>query len=241
MTLTPKRSLQPFQRDPQMHLALPPQHDVVGARVVDHGQRGIFLVEPQQRLAELDVVLAVGRRERHRQHRRRRLDVTSAFGAVLPLDSVSPVLMVSSLPSATVSPASAEARLVSWAPFTARMPDTRPVSPDEDCSVAPSSRWPASTPRQRQLAAVLQMHGLEHIGRARPWPTARRDAWRSRRRRAIHGAAPSSGAARRSRAPPSRAAPGRSGPRAIRGRDRRTPRRAAAAMSSSNCSISASS
>ena len=57
-----------------MHLALPPQHDVVGLRVVDHGQRGIFLVQPQQGLAELDVVLAVGGRERDRQHRRRRLD-----------------------------------------------------------------------------------------------------------------------------------------------------------------------
>ena len=90
--------------------------------------------------------------------------VTSAFGAVLPLDSVSPVLTASSLPSATVSPASAEARLVSWAQFTAEMPDTRPLSPDEDCSVAPSSRRPASSARQRQLAAVLQMHGLEHIG-----------------------------------------------------------------------------
>ena len=71
--------------------------------------------------------------------------LTSAGGAVLPLDSVSPVLMVSSLPSATVSPASAEARLLSWPPFTAEIPDTRPASPDEDCSVAPSSRWPASS------------------------------------------------------------------------------------------------
>jgi len=70
--------------------------------------------------------------------------VTRAFGAVLPLDSVSPVLMVSSLPSATVSPASAEARLVSWAQLTFEMPDTRPLSPDEDCSVAPSSRCPES-------------------------------------------------------------------------------------------------
>ena len=56
-----------------MHLALSPQHDVVGALVLDHGQRGILLVEPQQRLAELDVVLAVGGRNRKRQHRRRRL------------------------------------------------------------------------------------------------------------------------------------------------------------------------
>jgi len=57
-----------------MHLALPPQHDVVGLGVVDHRQRGIFLVQPQQRLAEFDVVLAVRCRKRHRQHRRRRLN-----------------------------------------------------------------------------------------------------------------------------------------------------------------------
>ena len=69
---------------------------------------------------------------------------TSAGGAVLPLDSVSPVLKASSLPSATASPASAEGRLVSWAQVTADIPDNRAVSPDEDCSVAPSSRRPAS-------------------------------------------------------------------------------------------------
>jgi hypothetical protein len=61
-------------RDAQMHFALPPQHDVVGLLVLDHRQRRVLLVQPQQRLAELDVVLAVDRRERHRQHRRRRLD-----------------------------------------------------------------------------------------------------------------------------------------------------------------------
>jgi hypothetical protein len=66
--------------------------------------------------------------------------LASAGGATLPLDSVSPVLMASSLPSATVSPASAEARLVSWAQFGEDMPDARPASPDDDCRVAPSSR-----------------------------------------------------------------------------------------------------
>ena len=90
--------------------------------------------------------------------------VTSGFGAVLPLETVSPVLTLSSLPSATVSPASAEARLLSWAPLTARIPDTRPCSPDDDCSVAPSSRLAGEQARQRQLAAVLQMQRLEHIG-----------------------------------------------------------------------------
>ena len=43
--------------------------------------------------------------------------LTSAFGANSPLDSVSPVLMVSSLPSATMSPIGG-GRLVSWAPLT---------------------------------------------------------------------------------------------------------------------------
>ena len=71
--------------------------------------------------------------------------LTSEAGAVLPLDSVSPVLTASSLPSATVSPASAEARLLSWAQFAPVMPDTRPLSLAEVCSVAPSSRRPEST------------------------------------------------------------------------------------------------
>src|SRR4029077_10410995 len=57
---------QALQRDPQMHLALPPQYDVVGALVLDHGQRRIFLVEPQQRLAEFHVILAIGCRDRNR-------------------------------------------------------------------------------------------------------------------------------------------------------------------------------
>jgi len=60
--------------------------------------------------------------------------LTSDAGAVLPFEIVSPVLIVSSLPSATVSPASAELRLLSWAPLTARMPETRPDSPDEETS-----------------------------------------------------------------------------------------------------------
>ena len=66
---------QPLERDPQMRLALPPQYDVVGPRIVDHGERRIFLVQPQQRLPEFDVVLAVAGRQRYRQHRRRRLDL----------------------------------------------------------------------------------------------------------------------------------------------------------------------
>ena len=67
--------VQPLKRDPQMHLALSPQHDVVGPGVVDHRQRGILLVQPQQGLAELDVVLAVRCRDRDRQHRRQRRDL----------------------------------------------------------------------------------------------------------------------------------------------------------------------
>jgi hypothetical protein len=33
-----KTVAQTLQRNAQMHLALPPQHDVVGARVMDHGE-----------------------------------------------------------------------------------------------------------------------------------------------------------------------------------------------------------
>jgi hypothetical protein len=40
-----KAVLKPLHRHAQMHLALPPQHDVVGARIVHHGERGILLIE----------------------------------------------------------------------------------------------------------------------------------------------------------------------------------------------------
>src|SRR3982074_2157714 len=93
---------------------------------------------------------------------------TSADGAVLAVETVSPVLMVSSLPSATISPASAEPRLVSWAPFTPVMPDTREGGPLRGGAAGGlHARAGGGTdtqhPRQRQLAAMLQMHGLKHI------------------------------------------------------------------------------
>ena len=53
---------QPFQRDPQMHFTLSPQHDVMGSGVVNDGERWILLVQSQQGLTELDIVLAVRRR-----------------------------------------------------------------------------------------------------------------------------------------------------------------------------------
>src|SRR5581483_8701357 len=41
---------QPLERDAQMHLALSPQHAVMGARVLHHGQRRVFLIQSQQGL-----------------------------------------------------------------------------------------------------------------------------------------------------------------------------------------------
>jgi len=53
---------------------------------------GSFLVEPQQRPDELDVVLAIACRNRHRSARQASASTfASADGAVLPLESVSPV------------------------------------------------------------------------------------------------------------------------------------------------------
>ena len=76
-----------------MHLALPPHHDLVGLGIVDHGQRGILVDQLVERLAELDVVLALLGGDRDREHRRmRRRPATSAGCACLPAASVSPVL-----------------------------------------------------------------------------------------------------------------------------------------------------
>ena len=96
-------------------------------------------------------------------------------------------------------------------------------------------------PHQRQLAAVLQMHGLEHIGQRILLRRTRRDASRSRPRRALHAAAPSSAAARRSRALAEPSSTGQIRPsRNSRARSSNTASRGGW-MSSSNCSISASS
>jgi hypothetical protein len=68
-------------------------------------------LRPDQRLAELDVVLAVDGRERHRQHARHRLDLDQRRRRGLAAGQrVAGLAPVSSLPSAMVSPASADAR-----------------------------------------------------------------------------------------------------------------------------------
>ena len=51
-------------RDAQMHLALAPHDDLVGLRIVMHAQRRVLLGELVEREAELDVVLAILRRDR---------------------------------------------------------------------------------------------------------------------------------------------------------------------------------
>ena len=65
---------EPLGRDPQVHLALPPQHHLVRFGIVHHRDRGILLEQPVQRLAELDVVLALLGGDRDREHRRIRRD-----------------------------------------------------------------------------------------------------------------------------------------------------------------------
>ena len=119
---------QALQRDPQMHLALPPQHDVVGLRVLDHRQRGIFLVQPQQGLAELDVVLAVGCRERHRQYRRQRLDARQRrWRGLAARQRVAGLDGVELAERDRVAGLGGGALGVMARRSTARMPDTRPA------------------------------------------------------------------------------------------------------------------
>src|ERR1700722_3394755 len=66
---------EPFGGDAQVHFALAPQHHFVRLRIVHDDDRRIFLGELVERLAELDVVLALFCRNRDRQHRRGRLDL----------------------------------------------------------------------------------------------------------------------------------------------------------------------
>ncbi len=65
---------EPLGGNPQVHFALPPSHDLVRLRVVHDADRGVLLEQPVQRLAELDVVLALLGGDRKRQHRRQRRD-----------------------------------------------------------------------------------------------------------------------------------------------------------------------
>ena len=59
---------EPFGRDPQMHLALPPHDHLVGLRIVDDDERRVLLDELVEGKAELDVVLALFRRDRDGEH-----------------------------------------------------------------------------------------------------------------------------------------------------------------------------
>src|SRR5262249_60379551 len=57
---------EPFGRNAQVHLALPPGDDLVGLRIVVHSERRVFLDQLVEREAELHVVLAIlgGNRDR---------------------------------------------------------------------------------------------------------------------------------------------------------------------------------
>ena len=61
---------EPLGRDAQVHLALAPQHDFVRLGIVDHRDRGVLVDQLGERLAELDVVLALLGRDRDGEHRR---------------------------------------------------------------------------------------------------------------------------------------------------------------------------
>src|SRR5205085_36091 len=52
-------ALQALERNPQVHLALAPQHHLVGVLGVLEAQRGIFFHQPRQRTRQLHLVLAV--------------------------------------------------------------------------------------------------------------------------------------------------------------------------------------
>ena len=68
----------------------------------------------------------------------------SAACGCLPDDSVSPVLALSSLPKAMVSPPVAWPRFSKCCPMSLNTPETRPASPAGVMNVVPSPAWPAS-------------------------------------------------------------------------------------------------
>ncbi len=66
-------ALQPFECDPQMHLALARQHDLMGVGVMVELQRRVLLDQLVQRRRQLHLVLAVLEAEPDAIHRLRRL------------------------------------------------------------------------------------------------------------------------------------------------------------------------
>ena len=127
-------------------------------------ERGILLDRLGSADGELHVVLALGRGDGDAKHRvgggRAR---RAARGAVLPVDSVMPVLAPSSLPRPTVSPACAASRFGGCWPMSRKTPETRPtvaVRPDQFGAVADR---PGQHPRDRQLAAVRGVQRLHHL------------------------------------------------------------------------------
>ncbi len=63
---------QPVQRHAQMHLALPPEHDLVHLGILLEPQRGVLVDELGEGTRQLDLVVAVGGGEREGEHRCRR-------------------------------------------------------------------------------------------------------------------------------------------------------------------------
>jgi len=146
-----------------MHLALSPQHDVVVCgfwTIVNEGSSSFSrnsawpsLTSSLRSAAEIAIASTGGNGP----------TLASAGGATLPLDSVSPVLMASSLPSATCR---RPRRRRAWCHGRSSGRICRMPGRPRPMTIAASRHHRDDLPAggQRQLAAVLQMNGLEDIG-----------------------------------------------------------------------------
>ncbi len=136
----------------------------MGLRIVDHGQRRVFLVQPQQGLPKLDVVLAVGCRQRHRQHRRRRLGPGQCRRRGLAGGQ-----RIAGLDAIELAERDRIAGLGRGALAVMGATDAEDAGDPaalarrrlQRRAVVEMSR---QHPRQRQFSTVLQMQRLEHIG-----------------------------------------------------------------------------
>ena len=151
----------------------------MGFGILLEQQRRVFLAQLGDRAGELDLVLAVLRPRprgdrpasafRFRHGRRRIWRWTSR----------SPVANGSSRASATRSPACAALRLICLSPHSAKMPPMRPSRPPVAMQHRAIFQRTAQHPRQRKLAAMAAMDGLEHLHHR---VAARRQAGTRRRR-----------------------------------------------------------
>ena len=221
-------AFQPLDDDAQMHLAMARKQGFAGILLVLHDDRGILLDQALQGGGKLDLVLALLRPERDREHRFGRRQLGQPRNACLGRAQRVAGLHLVELAErhGLAGLGGSELGLVlAEHPVDARDLAAAVAFGPQLLAVGDGAGEDAG---DRQLAAMRGVDGLHDLDDGAAAVLERRAAPWSPRRRAHRGGSPSAGAARHCPFRRCRSAP--ASPRRPAGRppDRRTPRRAAA-------------